>query len=269
MSKIREFFATSLYSTITYNPLTGLYDILDKSSTPIVSTIRIFNPTNLKNDDKNVGFFYISPDNKYIYLDGTSPNLDIVYLNYSITNSGVTNNILYEINSGTAGSVMFNGKSYNDIKTSLDTSDTTMDRIKKSLCINFAYEQDSNKRTKQVELLANNAMYKAYNAYNCNTLSVGPVIPSPISGAPPLSRGLSPGLSSGPSGSGESKSGQSSGTNTINVGGSTLSCNSNNMDIKEYNVYYMYGLTFLNGLLIIISIALILLLVGDKGKKKN
>lgn len=255
MSKIREFFATGLYSTITYNPQTGLYDISGSGSTLLASTIRIFNPTNLKNDSKSVGFFYISPDNKYIYLDGTSPNLDLIYLNYSITNSGVTNDILYEINSGTSGSVMLNNKSYSEIKTSLVESPATMVTIKKSLCINFAYEQDIDKRTKQVELLSKNASYQAYNAYNCNSSIIQPTIPSPISGAPALST------------SGLSGSGESSGTNAINVGGSTLLCNSNNMDIKEYNVYYMYGLTFLNGLLIIISIALILLLVDDKGKK--
>jgi hypothetical protein len=254
MSKIREFYATDSYNTITYNLQTGLYDIFASGSpTPIASTIRIFNPTNLKRT--TLGFFYLSDDNKYIYLDGTIPNLDIVYLDYSIKNNSVTNDVLYEINSETSRSTILNGKSYSEINTSMNTSPATMDTIKKTLCINFAYEQDSEKRADQVELLANNEIYKAYNAYSCNSSIIQPTIPSPISGAPALST------------SGLSRSGESSGTNPINVGGSTLMCNSNNMDIKEYNVYYMYGLTFLNGLLIIISIALILLLVDDKGKK--
>jgi hypothetical protein len=268
MSKIREFYATSVYSTIAYNPLTGLYDILGSGTTPgtppplIASTIRIFNPTTLTYDSTNFGFFYISPDNKYIYLDGSLPNLDIVYLDYSIKNT-VTNDVLYEINSGTSSSTMLNGKSYSDIKTSLSTSPEAMKNIK-NICINFAYEQDSDKRAKQLELLSKNTSYQVYNAYNCNSSIIRPTITSPISGAPPLSTN---GLSSSGQSSGTSGSGQSSGTSVITVGGSTLSCNSNNMDIKEYNVYYMYGLTFLNGLLIIISIALILLLVNDKGKK--
>lgn len=254
MSKIREFFPTDSYNIIQYNPQTGLYDIYKSgSTTSIASTIRIYNPTNLKRT--TLGFFYISDDNKYIYLDGTLPNLDIVYLDYSIKNSSVSNDVLYEINSGTSSSTMLNGKSYNEIKTSMSTSSNTMDAIKKTLCISFAYEQDFDKRVKQIELLVNNPIYKSYNVYNCNSSIVGPTILSPISGAPALST------------SELSGSGKSSGTNEINVGGSTLMCNSNNMDIKEYNVYYMYGLTFLNGLLIIISIALILLLVDDKGKK--
>jgi hypothetical protein len=43
-------------------------------------------------------------------------------------------------------------------------------------------------------------------------------------------------------------------------------CNSNNTEI---NTYYVYGLTFMNGLLIIISIALVLLVFDDKNKKQN
>jgi hypothetical protein len=259
MSKTREFFAQGTYNTINYNDKTGLYDILSSgSTTPLASTIRIFNSTNLTYDATNIGFFYISPDNKYIYLDGSNPNLDIVYLNYSIekASSALTNTVLYDIQSGTSSSSQINGQTYGDIKLSLSTSQPIMTGLKKSICINFAYEQNSDIRANQLKLLANNTIYQSYNIYNCNSSTVGPTIQSPISGAPALSTGSL-------TGSGES-SGESSGTNAINIGGSTLMCNSNNMDIKEYNIYYMYGLTFLNGLLIIISVALILLLVGGK-----
>jgi hypothetical protein len=266
MSKTREFFAQNSYNKIEYNSTTGLYDIKSESIV-IASTIRIFNPTNLKYDSLKVGYFFLSMEtsspSKYIYLDGSNPDLDMSYLDYSINNLSITNDILLEIYLGTSPNTRLTispNSLYSEIKTSLNPTSLTITNVKERLCINFAYEQDSKIRAKQVELLKKNSAYNTYNGYNCISLlesAIGSTIPSPISGAPALST------------SGLSGSSQSFKTNEINVGGSTLLCNSNNMDIKEYNVYYMYGLTFLNGLLIIISIALILLLVDDKGKKQN
>jgi hypothetical protein len=274
MSKTREFFVQSAYNSIEYNSTTGLYDI-KSGSTLIASTIRIFNPTNLKYDSSNNGYFYLSMEtsspSKYIYLDGSNPDLDMSYLDYSIKNISITNDILLEIHLGTSPNtrLTISPKSlYSDIKTSLNPTSSTITDVKGRLCINFAFEQDSKIRAKQILLLEKNSAYNTYNGYNCiSSLStpLGSVIPSPVSGAPALSTGgLLPNIE--PSGS-NGTSVVSPVSSTINIEGSTLSCNSNNMNIKEYNIYYMYGLTFLNGLLIIISIALILLLVDDKGKK--
>jgi hypothetical protein len=46
-------------------------------------------------------------------------------------------------------------------------------------------------------------------------------------------------------------------------------CNSNNLTYTEYNKYYMYGLTFMNGLLLIIAVAMIFMLFEDNINIKN
>jgi len=268
MSKTKEFFATSKYDLIKYNSVTGLYDI-SLSNSVIASGFRIFNSTNLVSDNTNNGLFYISSDNKYIYLDGDDLNLNIKYLYYSINNLSVTNTVLSDIYLGSSVAKI-NDKTYNQIKNEIQSE--TLSEIQKTLCINFAYEQNLDTRTKQINLLQSNPIYQSYLKYTCNQVN-NITIPPIISGTPGLSFGT-PGLSSGnlphlgSSGSTSDSINASPITNSINIGGSTLSCNSNNMDIKEYNVYYMYGLTFLNGMLIIIGVSLIFLLFDDKQKSK-
>jgi len=232
-------------TVIKYNSETGLYGIYkNNTNLPIVNSFRIYNNTTLLHSKDSIGYFYISPDNKYIYLDGSNPNLDIQYLYFSMMNPNVTNNILYDIYSiSSVSTKKINNETYDQIQTRLNTiTQDVMTNLKKQICISFAYELDIDNRKKQIDLLAQNSEYKIYNQYDCtneteSVINIEKYDISPTSSTSPMSNS------------------------------NTLVCHSNNL--TEYNTYYMYGLTVLNGLLILISIALILLVFDDKGKKEN
>jgi len=239
MSKNVDFLRDTINNNIKYNSETGLYDIYKLNTLkPIANTIKIYNNTTLVYVKDVIGFFYISHDNKYIYLDGSNSNLDIEYLNFSIQNPSVTNSTLYDIYSTVSvSSKKINNETYNEIQERLSKLTLT-----KQVCISFAYEQDSETRKKQIKLLLNNQEYKIYKQYDCN-VNTNEVF-SPITGVENYD--FSP---------------------STNPNNTTVVCNSNN--ITQFNSYYMYGLTVLNGLLILITIALILLVFDDNGKKEK
>lgn len=260
MSKNREFFGNSTINTISYNSSTGLYDLILNDNS-VVNTVRIYNTTNLISNNSSAGFFYISPDNKYIYLDGNSPILDIQYLNFSSMNTNVTNEQLLEIQlTASASQKKVQNDTYDVIQLRLSNENSEIiQQIKKNVCINFAYEQTAEKRKPQIELLKNNSIYTSYLDYTCMNYSDMSVLSAAsilgFSNIRPKSSNVIEGAT------GDTPAG------SLNTpGGSTFLCNSNNTEI---NTFYVYGMTFMNGLLIIISIALILLVFDDTNKKKN
>jgi hypothetical protein len=257
MSKNREFFGNNKITIITYNSVTGLYD-LTLSDNSIVNTIRIFNTTNLVSS--NSGFFYISPDNKYIYLDGISPILDIQYLNFCLTNESVTNDQLLDIQlTSSVSTKKIQNDTYDVLQLRLSSvNPEIISELKKSVCLNFAYERELDSRLNQIKKLKNNKIYTSYIDFNCSVSSGSFLSQAEIFGIKTIDT-----FTSNTENYQEDATGD---TDTKNDPGTTFSCNSNNTEI---NTYYMYGLTFMNGLLIIISIALILLVFDDKSKKQN
>lgn len=256
MSKNREFFGNNKINIITYNSVTGLYD-LTLSDNSIVNTIRIFNTTHLVSS--NSGFFYISPDNKYIYLDGTSPILDIQYLNFSLTSGSVTNDQLLDVQlTSSVSTKKIQNETYDVLQLRLSsTNPQILSKLKSSVCLNFAYEQDSEIRKIQIKKLSKNAIYTSYAEFSCTSNTGSYLSPAEMFGIN-TTRPL------------DAEQFQENATSDVSSpnteSGNVFSCNSNNTEI---NTYYMYGLTFMNGLLIIISVALILLVFDDKSKKQN
>ena len=171
MSKNREYFGNNKINIITYNNSTGLYD-LTLNDNSIINTVRIFNTTDLISNNSNNGFFYISPDNKYIYLDGISPILDIQYLNFCLNNGSITNDELLEIQLTTITSKKkIQNESYDAIQLRLSSSNPEIiSYLKKNVCINFAYEQNLEKRNTQLKLLKNNPIYVSYLDYECKII---------------------------------------------------------------------------------------------------
>jgi hypothetical protein len=274
MSKNREFFGSSKINTISYNEFTGLYDLILNDNS-IVNTVRIYNTTNLIANSSNVGFFYISPDNKYIYLDGNSPILDIQYLNFSFMNSNVTNEQLLEIQlTVSASQKKIQNDTYDVLQLRLSNENPDIiQEIKKNVCLNFAYEQTVEKRKTQIELLKNNSIYNSYLEYSCinypdmNILSTASILGfnNIKTSSSKVFEGATGNTTSGYINSPSNSSNLPSGS-SVNSPNSTFLCNSNNTEI---NTFYVYGMTFMNGLLIIISIALILLVFDDTNKNKK
>jgi hypothetical protein len=259
MSKNREFFGNNKIGIITYNSVTGLYD-LTLNDNSIVSTIRIFNTTQLMSS--NSGFFYISPDNKYIYLDGISPSLDIQYLNFCLENGSVTNDQLLDIQlTSSVSTKKIQNETYDVLQLRLSSaSPQILSKLKSSVCLNFAYEQDSEVRMNQIKKLHKSSIYTSYAEFSCSSNTGLYLSPAEMFGIKTVDTFTSDteNFQENATGSADSMSSAPPGT--------VFSCNSNNTEI---NTYYMYGLTFMNGLLIIISIALILLVFDDKSKKQN
>jgi hypothetical protein len=189
-----------------FNSESGLYDLIMSDNSIIKSQYRIINETGLKND-KQVGFFNISPDDEYLFLDNKDPehnyNNLYRYSRYAQLNN-LDNNDLFEISINPVKSI----EVYNYV-------------VPAAFCFILAYEDDLD--TKRMQMSKANL----YNQFDCISVFVNQE-----------NFEFSPGTDHFPE----------------------IVCNSNNNSNNteiEYNRYYMYGLTSVNLLLIIIMFALV------------
>jgi hypothetical protein len=189
-----------------FNSESGLYDLTMSDKSVIKSQYRIVNETGLKNDEQ-VGFFNISPDDEYLFLDNKDPehnyNNLYRYSRYAQLNN-LDNNDLFEISINPVKSI----EVYNYV-------------VPAAFCFILAYED--NLDTKRMQMSKANL----YNQFDCISVFVNQE-----------NFEFAPGTDHFPE----------------------IVCNSNNNSNNteiEYNRYYMYGLTSVNFLLIIIMFALV------------
>jgi len=195
--------ANSIYLiSYDYNSDTGLYDLVFSDNSILSGYYRIYNETDLVNDGM-IGYFNISPDNKYIFLPGDNQDENIKnlyrYINYAKKNQ-LSNNELYEISNDPAKK----NQLYNMI-------------VPSNFCITIAFEEYINVRNPQM-IKAN-----GYTKYDCLAKS--------ISNNTPI-------------------------INTSNNNPEPI-CICNNVDINEYNIYYVRAFGIMNFLLILVAIMLI------------
>jgi hypothetical protein len=189
-----------------FNSESGLYDLTMSDNSIIKSQYRIVNETGLKNDEQ-VGFFNISPDDEYLFLDNKDPehnyNNLYRYSRYAQLNN-LDNNDLFEISINPVKSI----EVYNYV-------------VPAAFCFILAYEDDLD--TKRMQMSKANL----YNQFDCISVFVNQE-----------NFEFAPGTDNFPD----------------------IVCNSNNNSNNteiEYNRYYMYGLTSVNFLLIVIMFALV------------
>jgi len=203
-----------------YNSDTGLYDLAFSDNSVSAGYYRIYNESNLKNDGM-IGYFYISPDNKYIFLPGTNQEENIKnlykYSNFAKLNNK-SNNELYEM----ANDPAKKNQLYNI-------------SVPENFCITLAFDEYIHIRNPQ--------MIKAtgYTKYDCLTKSILNTINN------------------------NSNCNNNSNNNTKNK---EPVCICNNVDINEYNIYYMRAFGFMNVLLIFVAIMLIYVMFDQPKKHK-
>ena len=230
-----------IYNSVEFNNTDGTYNVtisLNNSTNTtkkISNLFRIYNDIGLAYDSTTPGYFYISNDNKYIYLDGTNPSLNIKYINYVINNKISNDKLL----------TLLTTLSNSNVKTIIYNS-----KISDDFCINLALETDTNNRIIQLENLNNNP----YANYDC-------FIKTYI-----INKNLNQNT---PSNSRYNLSMLNKPVENMDTTEPRMICNSNNLTYTEYNKYYMYGLTFMNGLLLIIAVAMIFMLFEDNINIKN
>jgi hypothetical protein len=129
-----------------FNSESGLYDLTMNDNSIIKSQYRIVNETGLKNN-KKVGFFNISADDKYIFLDNKDADKNYSnlykYSRYAQLNN-LDNNDLFEI-------------SINPVK-SIEVYNYA---VPAGFCFVLAYEDDI--KTKRMQIIKTNL----YNQYDC------------------------------------------------------------------------------------------------------
>ena len=129
-----------------FNSESGLYDLTMSDKSIIKNQYRIVNETGLKND-KQVGFFNISADDKYIFLDNKEVEKNYSNL-YKYSRYGQLNNLdnndLFEISINPVKSI----EVYNYV-------------VPAGFCFVLAYEDDI--KTKRMQMINANL----YNQYDC------------------------------------------------------------------------------------------------------
>lgn len=228
-----------------YNSINGLYDVKVKidEDIKIISSYRLLNPTMLKYTE-NTGYFLISPDSKYIFInEKTDINTLFKNIIFSKNNTNYTNYDLLDINIDPI-------KKYTKI--------SSIDILPES-CINLALENNETIRNYQI----NNT--NLYNKYDCLVKNVVNMSDNSFTNIEPKKTGLMETLSYYFSGtpSEESKNGDCN-----------LTVNTVMENVNQYNTFYVYGLTSLNFLFFIIIIIMIFNIIQDsekliKIKKRN
>jgi len=134
-----------------FNSASGLYDLTMSDKSIIRSQYRIVNETGLKNNQK-VGFFNISPDDEYLFLDNKDPehnyNNLYRYSRYAQLNN-LDNNDLFEISINPVKSI----EVYNYV-------------VPAAFCFELAYEDDL--ETKRMQM----AKANLYNEFDCISVFV-------------------------------------------------------------------------------------------------
>ncbi len=221
--------------TYKYNTSTKLYDVTLKNGKVLNGMHRIFNRTSLLYAPEN-GYFLISKDN-YIFLYGNNPEEELNNL-YKYSTYALKNNL-----------------------TNKQLLDLSLDPVEKSklliinksndFCIYLALEKDPDEKLEQLR------MNKEFSKYDClvreyiDTGRIDNTLKTPTSSLVDIFKKYV--------------------SNEEEKKPLEVTCNNvnNNIEINEYNRYYIYGLTFLNGILFIIAVALILILFDDNRKKKT
>jgi len=217
-----------IIDTPKYNSDTYLYDvpILVNNDEKIISCYRILNNTSLVYE-KEPGYFFISTNNKYLYIKSDTEVMDILKnIQFSLLNPLKTNKDLLEINNDPV-------LKYTYI-VELSLFDVN--------CINLALEDDTYKRLNQIR----NA--NKYNKYDCLVKNVNKDSYTNIENPSPNNNNIYERLSQIFI---QSTSNSTSDTEDGNHETTTI------IDIHTYNKFYVYGLTILNMLLIIIIIIIV------------
>jgi len=133
------------------NNETGLYDLTMNDGSIIKNQYRIINETGYRNE-KRVGYFNISTDNKYIFLDSKDAKKNYTNL-YKFSRYGQLNKVdnygLYEV-------------AHNPVQR-LDVYNYV---VPVDFCMILAFEDDINVRRAQIN------RNKLYNNYDCMTVLV-------------------------------------------------------------------------------------------------
>jgi hypothetical protein len=228
---------------IEYNTISGLYNVRVKidEDVKIISCYRILNQTILKYTE-NPGYFLISPNSKYIYIsDKTDINSFFKNLIFSKNNTNYSNQDLLDFNIDPI-------KKYTKI--------SSIDILPES-CINLALEDDNTNRNYQI-VKAN-----LYNNYDCLVKNVVNMADNSFTNIEPKKTGIFESLSYYLTGSPSIYEHNKDNNTNCNI-----TVNSVMEDVNEYNTFYIYGLTSLNLLFIIIIIIMVFNIVQDSEKLK-
>jgi hypothetical protein len=224
--------------TPKYNKKSGLYDVpvMFEEDIKIISCYRILNPTSIQYTTEP-GYFLLSHDSKYIYLNNNT-DINTVFKNiiFSKNNISYTNEDLLEINIDPV-------KKYTKI---------SLIDIPPESCINLAFENNDFDKRYQI---ANNSLY---NKYDCLATNVVTMKDNSFTNIDVKKTGLLETLSYYISGASTPSESNRSGN---------AECNVNIIeDVHQYNTFYVYSLTSLNLLFVIIIIIMIFNIVKDSEK---
>jgi len=220
-----------------YNSTSFKYDVPiliddEKNIRKIISCYRILNTTSLVYTE-DVGYFYISMDDKYIFFKDTDIFQDILKnIIFSINNPMKTNKEILEINNDPLEKYTYIGL--------LTVPETT--------CINLALEDNSVDRLNQITRAGK------YNSYDCIVKNMSNNSFTNIENKKESFYDRVTGAFLSPSPATDSDD---------------IDININIVDIHAYNKFYVYGLTSLNLLLIIIIIIMLLLITNEPVKNKS
>ena len=133
------------------NNETGLYDLTMNDGSIVKNQYRIINETGFKNENK-VGYFNISTDNKYLFLDGRDPQKNYTNL-YKFTRYGQLNKLdnfgLHQVSNNPVQRI--------DVYSYVVPVD---------YCMIIAFEQEPEIRRMQMK------RNKLYNNYDCMTILI-------------------------------------------------------------------------------------------------
>jgi hypothetical protein len=224
--------------TPKYNTISGLYDVHVKIDEDVktISCYRFLNPTKLKYTSEP-GYFLISPDSNYIFVNSLI-DMNTLFKNiiFSKNNLNYTNDDLLEINVDPI-------KKYTKI---------SFIEIPPESCINLALENKEYDRNNQI--VHNNI----FNKYDCLVKNSSIISDNSFTNLEPkkpsLLESMSYYLTGSPSDSYDKK------------GDCNVHVTSIHEDIHQYNTFYVYGLTSLNLLFLIIIIIMIFSIVQDSEK---
>lgn len=220
-----------IINTPKYNSTTYLYDVpilINDKVKQVISCFRILNNTPLVYSEES-GYFYISPDSKYIYFKDTTVFTEFLKnIDFSINNPLKTNKDILNINNDPVEKYTY----------------IVLSTASESTCINLALEDNYIDRLNQIKNVGK------YNSYDCLVKNITNNSYTNVKANDDtlyerLTQLFTP---------------QSSNSDKPDV---TI------VDIHQYNKFYVYGLTTLNMLLVIIIILMLLLITNDTKSKVN
>jgi len=212
-----------------YNSITGLYDTPIKIGleNKTINCYRLLNNTNLKYSEE-AGYFLLSPDSKYIFIDeNTDVNTFLKNIIFSKMHIEYTNKDLLEINNNPVDKY----------------SNISLIEIPNDTCINLALEDNVINRENQIK---NNNKYNQYDCLVKNISNISYTNTEPKT----IMEKMTDYFIGSPS---NTPSTECNKLNVVEV-------------IHQYNTFYVYGLTSLNIIFVLIIIMMIFSLIKDSGK---